>query len=181
MQLILICLIASIILNISLSIYDYKFCKGKLSILNKITKFSNTRMHLLKLVDKGQVDINSDLFKCIMSACSYSIRALYVYKTHTKAIDNVDIMSEMLPYLTSENFNNELKSLSKDDRFMFIGALLNVLFIYHEGKFLEKAIMQITFLKITNCILKISSKIMKSQKSETQYAYTRTLRNFVPA
>ena len=70
---------------------DNRYYKETFEVERNISFFSKMRMDLIKMVHLGEIEVNSYYFKYMYSASSYSIRALYFYKTKSKALENINI------------------------------------------------------------------------------------------
>ena len=123
-------------------------------------------------------------FKYMYSASSYSIRALYFYKTKSKALENINILKNMSPYLLNNNFAEELKTLNNEQKRLFYETITRVLMIYLSTHYIEKLIFKICFQQTVKWFKNLdAAKWFQFVSKETRSGvdYSRQLQNFSTA
>ena len=146
-----------------------------------ISFFSKTRMDVIKMIHIGEIDVNSCYFKYILSATSYSIRALYYYNSKNKALENIAILKEMSPYLLDTKLVEEFRTLNNEQKRIFFETISAVMKIYLDSHYLEKLLFKLCYKKAANYVMSIDfSHIMKFIPKSTQsgVVYTKRLDDF---
>lgn len=176
-----ILLIVAAVANCIINYLDKRYYKEALEVEKLISFFSKTRMDLIRMVHLGEIDANSCYFKYILSATSYSIRALYFYKSKNKALENIAILKEMSPYLLDEKILEELKDLNNEQRRMFVETISMVLKIYWESHYIEKLLFKICYQKATKLIKNINPATLLKyvpQSRQSGIDYSKQLNDF---
>lgn len=163
-----------VVANIFLSIYSYRYYQQKIRIAYHIDKFSKNRMKLMKMLIDNKITYNSRVFECLMTATSYSIRALYSHKDPLKALKEVDIIGKIMPFLEDEKTMEEFHSIDVEDKKVFVSTIVDVLMLYLESKYLQKLVSQTKYLTLKLQFFKFLTCI----KDKKDLSYIRTCSNY---
>ncbi len=142
----LVCLSAIIFI---IEYKDNKYYKDAIEVEKMISFFSKTRMNVIRMVHLGEIEADSCYFKYILSATSYSIRALYYYKSKNKALENIAILKEMSPYLLDAKLVSELKNLNYEQKRIFFDTIKIVLKIYLDAHYFENFLFKLCYQQAT--------------------------------
>lgn len=160
---------------------EKRYYKEAIEVEKMISFFSKTRMDVIKMIHLGEINVNSCYFKYILSATSYSIRALYYYKSKNKALENIAILKEMSPYLLDKNLIDEFRTLNNEQKRIFFETISAVMKIYLDSHYLEKFLFKLCYKKAANYVMSINfSHIMKliPQSTQSGVDYTKKLNEF---
>lgn len=176
--------ISLICLAVVIRFMEYRekhYYKEAIEVEKMISFFSKIRMDVIKMVHLGEVKADSCYFKYILSATSYSIRALYYYKSKNEALENIAILKEMSPYFLDEKLIDEFKDLNNEQKKIFFDTISTVLKIYWDSHYVEKFIFKLCYQKATKCIKNINpAKLQKLIPKTTQSGvdYSKQLNDF---
>ena len=132
----LVCLSAIIFI---IEYKDNKYYKDAIEVEKMISFFSKTRMNVIRMVHLGEIEADSCYFKYILSATSYSIRAL----------ENIAILKEMSPYLLDAKLVSELKNLNYEQKRIFFDTIKIVLKIYLDAHYFENFLFKLCYQQAT--------------------------------
>lgn len=176
--------ITLICLVVVIHIIEYKenqYYKEAIEVEKLIAFFSKTRMDVIKMVHLGEIKADSCYFKYILSATSYSIRALYFYKSKKQALENIAILKEMSPYLLDKQLIDEFKDLNNEQKQIFVNTISTVLKIYWDSHYVEKLLFKLCYQKATKLIKNVNlSKLRKfiPQSTQSGVDYSKKLNDF---
>ncbi len=176
--------ISLICLTVVIRFIEYKekqYYKEALEVEKMISFFSKIRMDVIKMVHLGEIKANSCYFKYILSATSYSIRALYFYKSKNKALENIAILKEMSLYFLDKNLINEFKDLNNEQKKIFFDTISTVLKIYLDSHYLEKLIFKLCYQKAAKCLKNINPMKLRRfipESTQSGVDYSKQLNDF---
>lgn len=175
-------MVNTILLLIIIPFVIYKFnldryYKKDLKKEKLIADFSCYRMQLIKMLYMEEITADSNYFKFMLVATSYSIRTLYFYQNRNKGLDRTKILDNILPILLSEKTIKEFKELNSEQKELFVKAIINLFSLYSEEKYIEKLMFKLYLKnlkenvsnKITHLVKKSLNKRMKEKVETMDY------------